>query len=117
MNETGSLMHTLIEDPENPGKFQTLKQFNHLSIQEFLAMLGLVSEKVKHLKASVKQLSISEQFNMALLFLYGLAFDDGIRSTLSSVVGRDMCGQETDARTVLMKSVRVSMVVRHTTVF
>ena len=117
MIETGLLTSTCIEDPEQPGKTQTLNQFIHLSIQEFLAMLKLIPKDGKYLGKKLKKLSGSEQFNMALLFLYGLAFDDETRNILSSVMGEDLFGQKNAARDVLMKSVGVSMYINHATVF
>ena len=69
-------MQTEIKDPQNPDSVQVLSQFAHLSIQELLAMAGLLKQSSEHIEVTVKQLCSSEQFNMALLFLYGLAFNN-----------------------------------------
>ena len=76
---TGLLMNTHIKDPENPEQTRVLSQFVHLSIQEYLAMLGLLmcTEDDDHVQKVLEQLSGSQQFNMALLFLYGIAFEEG----------------------------------------
>ena len=76
IEKTGLLLTTSIQDPEDPEQTRVLSQFVHLSIQEYLAMLGLLTKEDDHFKNIVKQLSRSQQFNMALLFLYGIAFDE-----------------------------------------
>ena len=73
--ESGLLMQTRIPNPERPEEMQILNQFVHLSIQEFLAMQGLLQEHPGKVKKVLQQLSRTGQFNMALLFLFGLAFD------------------------------------------
>ena len=54
----------------------TTVEFVHLSMQELLAMCELLKRDPDHVKKTLTTLCRSEQFNMALLFLYGLAFDD-----------------------------------------
>ena len=76
MRKVGLLMETDIQDPDDQTKIVTLSQFVHLSIQEFLAMAGLLKEDLEVLQNTLKRLCASEQLTMALLFLYGLAFNE-----------------------------------------
>ena len=75
MRKLGLLMETQIQDPTDPEEKKVLSQFVHLSIQEVLAMVGLMNKSIDEIKTVVKQFAKSQQFNMALLFLYGLVFD------------------------------------------
>ena len=85
-------METQLEDIEKSGSTKTLTQFAHLSIQEFLAMSGILGETLEDVEKHVRKLSMSEQYNMALLFLYGLAFDDRnipVAQTFAAATGKD----------------------------
>ena len=68
-------METEIRNAEHPEETQVQSQFVHLSIQEFLAMGGLIEDRPERVKDTVLRFAQSGQFNMALLFLYGLMFD------------------------------------------
>ena len=83
MKEIGLLMETEIRNPETQGETEILRQFAHLSVQEFLAMCGLLKKGPEKVRETVSTFSKSEQFNMALLFLYGLAFDIGSETVKS----------------------------------
>ena len=108
MRRSGLLMQTEIPDPENQHKRQVLSQFVHLSIQEFLAMAGLLTQSLKQVRHIVGQLAKSEQFNMALLFLYGMAFNEN--ETIKTI-SAEVCGsqvQKNDIKEVLLELVVVS---------
>ena len=83
-------MQTEVPDPQAEGNVRVLSQFEHLSIQEFLAMAGLLLHSPEQVKKTLKQLSQSEQFGMAFLFLYGLAFNkqDGAVREISGAIVR-----------------------------
>ena len=108
MRRSGLLMQTEIPDPENQHKRQVLSQFVHLSIQEFLAMAGLLTQSLEQVRDIVGQLAKSEQFNMALLFLYGMAFNEN--ETIKKI-SAEVCGsqvQKNDIKEVLLELVVVS---------
>ena len=87
----GLLMQTEVANPDKPGETDVLSQFLHLSIQEFLAMAGLLKQDLSTLRDSMTWLVASEQFNMALLFIYGLAFNesnDAVRKISDAVTGK-----------------------------
>ena len=73
---SGLFLQTKVPDLGNGQKNKVLGEFIHLSIQEFLAMLGLLTQRPGSIKEALKTLKTSGQFNMALLFLYGFAFDN-----------------------------------------
>ena len=77
-------MDTHYEDPLEKGQTKVQSQFVHLSIQEFMAMMGLVNSEPDRIKSVVDRLSSSQQFNMALLFLYGIVFDKSTTERLPS---------------------------------
>ena len=105
MRQTGLLMDTNYEDPHRPGQITVLSQFVHLSIQEFLAMIGVIKSKGDGIEMVIKQLCRSQQFNMALVFLYGLAFDESIPGHLPFC---DLC-DTSHTRKVLLDLVSVSI--------
>ena len=111
MSNIGLLMQTQILDPEN-NESQVQSQFAHLSIQEYLAMSGLLTESADRIKSSMSRFSKSEQYNMALLFLYGLAFDEE-RGSISEVqVTISHSAEQTEKfQKVLLDSVTVSICV------
>ena len=80
MRTTGLVMDTLTGDPKG-----SEQQFVHPSIQDFLAMRGLLAEDDGNIKNVLKQLFSSQRFDTALLFLYGLAFDERIVSSSVSL--------------------------------
>ena len=101
-------MQTEIPDPENQHERQVLSQFVHLSIQEFLAMAGLLKQSLEQVRDVVGLLAKSEQFNMALLFLYGMAFNEN--ETIKKI-SAEVCGsqvQKNDIKEVLLELVVVS---------
>ena len=75
MRRIGLLVETDIDDPDNPGRNDIFSQFVHLSIQEMLAMVGLLTQDQEKVQKALSRLCKSEQFNMALLFLYGVTFN------------------------------------------
>ena len=103
-------MDTHIQDPKDPKQTRVLSQFVHLSIQEFLAMGGLWTKDDGRMKDVVTQLSGSQQFNMALLFLYGIAFDESeMNKMVSSSSGRVESQHIEDKRQILTTIASVSM--------
>ena len=112
MSNIGLLMQTQILDPEN-NESQVQSQFAHLSIQEYLAMSGLLTESADRIKTSMSRFSKSEQYNMALLFLYGLAFDKERGSIISKVqLTINHSAEQTEKfQKVLLDSVTVSICV------
>ena len=76
-------------DPEGAGNAQVLSQSIHLSFQELLAMAGLLKETPEQVRRTLAELTKGEQFNMALLFLYRLAFssDNVTIRIISTVIG------------------------------
>ena len=88
---------------------EVLSQFLHLSIQEFLAMAGLLKETPDKVSQTLTQLTKSEQFNMALLFLYGLAFSSDSETIrgISDAVGRTFA-QRKELQQLLLEAVGVS---------
>ena len=109
MRRAGLLMQTEMPDPEQRKGNEVLSQFVHLSIQEFLAMAGLLKKDPVQIKEIVGRLSKSEQFNMSLLFLYGLAFnkENGtIKNISTAVIGTSETRK--DIKKVLQDSVVVS---------
>ena len=89
---------------------QFLSQFIHLSIQEFLAMAGLLRECPDKVKHTLTQLTGSGQFNMTLLFLYGLAFDSG-NGTISKI--SNAIGGQLEQRKVLQDLLIERVTVRY----
>ena len=87
---------------------QVLSQFVHLSIQEFLAMAGLLKESPDQVRKTLKRLAKSEQFNMALLFLYGLAFNSNNETVreISTAVGGQL-PQRKELQQLLLEAVGV----------
>ena len=87
---------------------QVLSQFVHLNIQEFLAMAGLLKESPDQVRKTLTQLTKSEQVNMALLFLYGLAFnsDDETVRDISTAVGGQL-PQRKELHQLLLEAVKV----------
>ena len=71
-------MQTEIRNPERPESTQVQSQFIHLSVQEYLAMCGLIQESPERVREVVTRLCRSEQYNMSLLFLYGMVFDEDV---------------------------------------
>ena len=108
MTASGLLMETETQNPENPVEKRVLTQFVHLSIQECLAMAGLLQEPHEKVKDTIRQLAGSQQYNMALLFVYGLAFDvdDGPISELASVM-KGLSENRIQMKEVLLKEVGV----------
>ena len=97
-------MQTRISDSEGAGNDQVLSQFIHLSIQEFMAVTGQV-------RRAVKDLSKSGQFNMALLFLYGLAFNTGNETIMAlSMAISGSVDQWEEMKKVLCDSISVSII-------
>ena len=87
---------------------QVLSQFVHLSIQELLAMAGLLKESPNQVKQTLTQLTKSGQFNMALLFLYGLAFNSNNETVreISTAVGGQLAQRE-ELQQILLEAVGV----------
>ena len=87
---------------------QVLSQFVHLSIQEFLAMAGLLKESPDQVRKTLTQLTKSGQFNMALLFLYGLAFNSNNETVreISTAVGGQL-PQRKELQQILLEAVGV----------
>ena len=102
-------MQTEIPDPEETKENQVLSQFVHLTIQEFLAMVGLLKESPHQVSNTLREFSKTEQFNMALLFLYGFAFntDNETIKAISSAVG-GLSDQKEEIQKVLLQAVGVS---------
>ena len=89
MREIGLLMDTQVPGGDTEGGCRTLSQFVHLSIQEFLAMIELLKANRKTIKEEVSRFSKSQQFDMTMTFLYGIAFNNEDRNIkyISSYVG------------------------------
>ena len=103
-------METTFQDPDDKKNVISQSQFVHLSIQEYLAMVGLLQEGSERIGSLVKRLCKSGQFNMALLFLYGLAFDCDDPTMESMFPRANKVSQETTS--VLMNEVDVSIAYR-----
>ena len=103
-------MQTELQNPRNPKQKQVLSQFVHLSIQEFLAMGRLMTLNVNTLEKSLKDLVESEQYNMALLFIYGMAFNSQHKeiNILSNAVSGST-SQNADRIHILTTAVAVSI--------
>ena len=118
MRKVGLLMETHIRSPSDPKQETILSQFVHLSIQEFLAMAGLLHNDVATIQNSLRKLMKSDQFDMALLFLYGLALngnDDTIKSVSTFEVETSL--HEEKVLNILLEGVDVSMKhVQHITI-
>ena len=109
MRKIGLLMDTDITVPGEQGGGKVLSQFVHLSIQEFLAMAGLLKESPDKVRELIQEFGRSEQFNMALLFLYGLVYNDdndSIRRLSTAVVDDSYLRRE--KKKALLEGVAVS---------
>ena len=102
-------METDLPDPEEPNGSKVVSQFVHLSIQEFMAMSSLLTQDRQKIDEVLKERSKSGHFNMALLFLYGLAFNEEngpIKLISTNVTGDAVTRQET--KNALLEGVKVS---------
>ena len=76
MCRAGLFLQTSIPDPERPGESQTLGQFIHLSIQEFLGAVGLlINQPPELVQQKMSEMLASGQFGMAQMFTYGVSFN------------------------------------------
>ena len=102
-------MQTKISDLEGAGDDQVLSQFTNVFIQDFLAMVGLLKQRPDQVRRTLNELTKSEQFNMAILFLYGLAFnsDEENISDISTAVGGPLA-QRGELQQILLEAVGVS---------
>ena len=102
-------METDTSNPDSPDKSTVISQFVHLSIQEFLAMAMLLNETPQQVETTLKRLCKSGHFNMAFLFLYGLAFNDdyGPVRNITSAVSEDPEVRE-EVKDILLNGVKVS---------
>ena len=76
MCRAGLFLQTSIPDPERPGESQTLGQFIHLSIKEFLGAVGLLLNQPPELvQQKMSEMLASGQFGMAQMFAYGASFN------------------------------------------
>ena len=122
LQNVGLLMETDVVSPDQPQDKKILWQFVHLSLQEFLAMAGLLNESPEKiapvLTRTMTQLSRTGQYNMALLFLYGMAFDEGNSpiTNISKAVNQSSTHQR-DVRQILLDNVGVSISTCFITLF
>ena len=89
VGNTGLLLQTEIPDPENQNENEVLSQFVHLSIQEFLAMVALLNREPTYASQVLTELFETDHFNMARLFVCGLAFskDSNVVRKMVTAVG------------------------------
>ena len=108
--QSGIFLQTEVSGPNTSDQKQVLGEFVHLSIQEFMAMIGLLVQSPEEVREALKMLSSSGQFNMALLFLYGFAFDTGSEALkeLCKAMGVQIeVGAE--LRSILKENIKVSI--------
>ena len=107
MLRSGLLVQTEIQDPEKEGSKRVLSQFIHLSIQEFLAMVGLLKLHPDKVQQVFSELCRADSFSMATVFIFGLAFnEDKTVSSIMNAVGGEFENQA-EIQSFLEESVMV----------
>ena len=109
MCRAGLFLQTSIPDPERPGESQTLGQFIHLSIQEFLGAVGLLFNQPPELvQQKISEMLASGQFGMAQMFGYGVSFNRD-HVNINNIVNA-VCKENNDGQ-MMQKGLKATILV------
>ena len=95
MCRAGLFLQTSIPDPERPG--ESLGQFIHLSIQEFLGAVGLlINQSPELVQQKMSEMLASGQSGMAQMFTYGVSFN-GAHQNINNIISA-VCKENNDGQ-------------------